>query len=115
MDGIARLEAGGLPDSALDAIPVLLAGERLAEAAPVAIVGRPRLDAENERRLAVEDARQVDFDRRPSVAMNGDRDVVDQDDGLVEHAFHDEDDAPARPVGRHLERATVPSDPLGVA
>ncbi len=115
MDRVARLEARRLPHSALHAVPVLLAGKRLAEATPVAIVGRPRLDAENERRLAVEGARQVDFDRRPSVAMNGDRHVVDQDDGLVEDAFHDEDDAPARPVGRHLDRATVTSDPLGVA
>ena len=56
MERIARLEARGLPYAALNAVPVLLAGERLAEAAAMAVVGRARIDAENERRLAVEGA-----------------------------------------------------------
>ena len=77
MDRIARLEARGLPDSTLNAIPILFAGERLAEAAAITVVGRARLDAENKRRLAVEGASQVDLDRRPTVCVNGDRRIVD--------------------------------------
>ena len=82
----------------------------------MAVVRNARLDAENEGRPAVEGARQIDLDRRPSVAVNGDRDVVDEDHGFVEDAFHDEDDAPvSRPVGRDLDPATLPPGPLSVA
>jgi hypothetical protein len=38
--GIARFEPGGLPDSALNPVPVLLAGKRATETAAIAIVGR---------------------------------------------------------------------------
>jgi hypothetical protein len=47
--------------------------------------------------------------------MNRDRNVVDQDDGFVEDAFHDENDTPADKVGRDLDPATVTSRPLSVA
>ena len=78
MERVARLEARRLPDAAMNAVPVLLAGERLAEATAVAVVGRARLDAEDERGLALERAGQIDVDRRPPVAVRGDRRLVDR-------------------------------------
>jgi hypothetical protein len=48
VNGVAALEVRCLPDSALHAVPVLLANERLAEAAAVAVVGDTRIDAEHE-------------------------------------------------------------------
>jgi hypothetical protein len=49
VNGIARLEPRRLPDAALHPVPILLAGERLAEAPAVAVIGDPRVDAEHER------------------------------------------------------------------
>ena len=69
MQRIARFEPRRLPDAALDAVPVLLGGERLAEAAAVAVVGDAGVDAELEGGLAGERRGQIDLDRRPAVAV----------------------------------------------
>ena len=47
--------------------------------------------------------------------MNCDRDAVDHNDGFMEDAFHDEDQAPACPLGWDIDPATVASDALNVA
>ena len=108
---IARLDSRRLPDSALDPIPVLLSGQRLAESAAVAVVGDARVDAERERGLAVERIGQVDLDRSPAVAMNRNRNLVDEDHRFVEHALHDENDAFPRsnPAGFERRAGIVPS------
>ena len=112
---VPRLEPRRLPDSALNAIPVLLAHQRLAEASAVAIVRDPRVDAEHERGFAVERLGEVDLDRGPAVAMNGDRRFVDQDHQLVKNAFQNEHNALARPRARDLHAAPIASGPLRVA
>ena len=84
VDWVPRLQPRGLPDSALDPVPVLLGRERLAEAPAIAVVGDPGVDAEHERGLAGERCGQVNFDRGPAVAMNSDRRLVDEDHQLVE-------------------------------
>ena len=48
VNGIARFEPRRLPDSALHPVPVLLAGERAAEAAAIPVVGRAGVDSQNE-------------------------------------------------------------------
>ena len=108
---IARLNSRRLPDSALDPIPVLLSGQRLAESAAVAVVGDARVDAERERGLAVERIGQVDLDRSPAVAMNRNRNLVDEDYQFVEHALHDENDAFPPPTRRDLNAAPISPRP----
>ena len=115
MNGVPRLEARRLPDSALHPIPVLLAGERLAEAAAVAVVGDPRVDAEHERGLGPERLGEVDLDRSPAIAVNRDRDLVDQNHRLVEDALQNENNALSRPRRRYLDAAAIASSPLRVA
>jgi hypothetical protein len=99
----------------LDAVPVLLCGERLAEAAVVAIVGDSRIDAEDERSLAGKRACQVNFDRGPAVSVNGDRDPIHEDRRFVEDALHDEVNALIRPVRRDLDAAPIATHPVRLA
>src|SRR6185437_6147614 len=115
MNRIPRLETRRLPDSALHAVPVLLGGERLAEAAAIAVVGDARVDAEHERGLGPKRLGEVDLDRSPAVAVDRDRRLVDEDHRFVEDALQNENNAFSRPFLRDLDAAAVASNPLRVA
>ena len=110
-----RFEPRRLPDPALHPIPVLLGGERLAEAPAIAIIGDPRVNAEHERSLAIERGGEIDLDRGPAIAMSRDRDLVDEDHQFVEDALHHQNDALSRPGRRDLNAAAVSSCALRAA
>src|SRR6202034_2449437 len=94
---------------------VLLPRRRVSEAPAIAVVRDPRIDTEHERGLAPKLVGQVNVDWGQAGAVNGDRCVIDQDHRLVEDSFHDEMDAPIRPVRRDLDTAAIASGPLSVA
>ena len=92
-----------------------LAGERLAEARRRCDRRGRGVDAERERVLPASACGEIDLDRGPTVAMDGDRLLIDQDHRFVEDALHDEKDALARPIRRDLDAAPITSGPLRVA
>ena len=77
MDRVSGFEARTLPDSALNPVPVLLGGKRLAEAAAIAVVGDPCIDAKHKGGLAAKPFGEVNIDRCPAVAMNSHRYLID--------------------------------------
>ena len=115
MQGIARFDPRALPDTALHAVPVLLSGKRLPEAAARAIVGDARIDAELEGCPAGQRFRDVRVDRRPAVVVDRDHRLVDAHDRLVKHAFEDDNDPTTGPAGRNAHRTPIAPGALRIA
>src|ERR1022692_1833181 len=96
---VARLQPCRLPDAAVDAVPILLACKRHAEAIAfvVAVIRNMRTDAKLEQAGAIQRRRKINLDFAPAVSVCGNRLAANKNCRLVEHAFHDQEYALALP------------------
>src|SRR5208283_2897748 len=78
-------------------------------------VGDTGVDPKDKGSFPGERVGQIDFDWRPAVAVRCDGRSVDQDRGLMEHAFHDQHDVATQPIVRDLDQPPVAPDSGGVA